>query len=220
MAETKETKRMKSKDLFTGVFQQDIDNISKTWENFDKAAFEAAVRTIGKAKHIYIVALRESFILGEYLRMSLNRIFPDVKLISSTCSSEIPEQLLHLTDKDVVIGISFPNYSKLTLEAMEFANQRNAQIITLTDDEHGPVTMYSSCNLYAGSAFSTVAASLTAAMSYINALIAALYMKHEKTALQNMETLNTFWEEYSSDGPDEMNPLSDTIEYDNPELRS
>lgn len=219
MTDSNRRQKRDSKELFTEILQQEVDNISGTWDIFDKQAFDAAIRTIGKARHIVIVALRESQILGEYLRRNLNLLFSDVILVSTSCSGEIPEQLLHVTDKDCVIGISFPNYSKLTLKAMEFANRRNAQIITLTDHEHCPITIYSSCNLIARSQMSSVSFSLTAAMSYIDALIAALYIRHSGKAKENIEILNAFHEEFSEDDADEMNPPADRIEYEQLELK-
>ena len=74
---------------------------------------------------------------------------------TGTDLSEIYEQMLHVGPKDVVIGISFPRYSMRILKALEFANSRSASVITLTDTEHSPINLYSSCNLLAKSSSAT-----------------------------------------------------------------
>ena len=62
----------------------------------------------------------------------------------------------------MIIGISFPRYSMRTLKAMEFANNRNAKVITLTDSVHSPMNLYSSCNLIAKSDMASIVDSLVA----------------------------------------------------------
>ena len=55
-----------------------------------------------------------------------------VKLLHTSSSSEIFEQMLQIGQGDVMVGISFPRYSVRVLKALEFANNRNAKVITLT----------------------------------------------------------------------------------------
>ena len=74
-------------------------------------------------------------------------ILDDVRLIQTSSASEIFEQMIRIGDQDAIIGISFPRYSMRTLKAIEFANNRNAKVITLTDSVHSPINLYS-CLLY------------------------------------------------------------------------
>lgn len=95
-------------------------------------------------------------------------------------SSELFEQMIHISKDDVIIGISFPRYSMRTLKALEFANNRNAKVITLTDSIHSPMNLYSSCNLIARSDMASIVDSLVAPLSVINALVVALCMRQTK----------------------------------------
>mgnify|MGYP006336697625 CR=1 FL=1 len=90
---------------------------------------------------------------------------------------------------DVMIGISFPRYSMRTLKALEFASNRKAKVITLTDSVHSPMNLYSSCNLIARSDMASIVDSLVAPLSVINALVVALCMKKQKEVIQTLETL-------------------------------
>ena len=96
----------------------------------------------------------------------------------------------------VIIGISFPRYSMRTLKALEFASNRKAKVITLTDSVHSPMTLYSSCNLIARSDMASIVDSLVAPLSVINALIVAICMKKQKEVVSTLETLEKIWGEY------------------------
>ena len=104
--------------------------------------------------------------------------------------------MMRIGSRDVMIGISFPRYSMRTLKAMEFANNRNAKVITLTDSVHSPMNLYSSCNLIARSNMVSLVDSLAAPLSVINALIVALCMKKNREVSDTLEMLEEIWEEY------------------------
>ena len=83
-----------------------------------------------------------------------------------------------------------------TLKALEFASNRKATVITLTDSVHSPMTLYSSCNLIARSDMASIVDSLVAPLSVINALVVALCMKKQKEVITTLETLEQIWDEY------------------------
>ena len=85
-----------------------------------------------------------------------------VVLLKTTSISETFEQMIRIDGQDAMIGISFPRYSMRTLKAMEFANDRNAKVITVTDSVHSPMNLYSSCNLLARSDMVSIVDSLVA----------------------------------------------------------
>ena len=116
--------------------------------------------------------------------------------IKSTSTSEIFEQMLRIDEEDCIIGISFPRYSMRTLKAMEFANDRSAKVITITDSVHSPMNLYSSYNLLARSDMVSIVASLVAPLSVINALVVALCMKSPEQVRKNLEQLENAWNNY------------------------
>ena len=76
----------------------------------------------------------------------------------------------------------------------EFANNRNAKVITLTDSIHSPINLYSSCNLIARSDMASIVDSLVAPLSVINALVVALCMKKQDEVIATLETLEEIWD--------------------------
>ena len=210
--------RVPQSDILDTVLRADIEKIKLTMENIDHNAFELAVETILEAKSIYIVGIRSCAPLASFLGFYFNLLFDNVHLMHTNSSSELFEQMIHISKDDVIIGISFPRYSMRTLKALEFANNRNAKVITLTDSIHSPMNLYSSCNLIARSDMASIVDSLVAPLSVINALVVALCMRKQREVTATLEDLEKIWDEYQVYNNDEIN-LADgkEIEIRNPD---
>lgn len=203
--------RISQSHILETVLQSDQEKIKDTLEHIDEHAFELAVDTIIKAKHIYIVGIRSCAPLAAFMAFYFNLMFENVTLLQTNNSNELFEQMVRISKDDVIIGISFPRYSMRTLKAMEFANNRNAKVITLTDSVHSPMNLYSSCNLIARSDMASIVDSLVAPLSVINALIVALCMKKQGEVAKTLETLEDIWNEYQVYENDEINYIDDKI---------
>ena len=182
-----------------------------TMEHIDHSAFELAVNTLLEARTIYIIGIRSCAPLASFLSFYLNLILDDVRLIQTNSASEIFEQMIRIGEQDAIIGISFPRYSMRTLKAMEFANNRNAKVITLTDSVHSPINLYSSCNLIARSDMASIVDSLVAPLSVVNALVVALCMRRQKEVVDTLESMEKIWDEYQVYSSDELNHVEPAV---------
>ena len=192
-------------EILIDVLQADMEKIADTVEQVDHSAFEAAVDAIIQAKTVYVVGLRTCEPLADFLSFYLNMIRGNVVVLRTTSASEMFEQMIRIDENDVLIGISFPRYSMRTLKAMEFANDRNAKVIAITDSVHSPMNLYSSCNLFARSDMVSIVDSLVAPLSLINALVVALCMKCPDEVKQNLANLEHAWNNYQVYLNDEIN---------------
>lgn len=205
--------RITQSEILESVLHSDIDKIKMTLANIDQNAFEMAVDTILNARKIYIIGIRSCAPLAEFLKFYLNLICENVITVNANGSSEIFEQLIRINEEDVIIGISFPRYSMRTLKALEFASNRKAKVITLTDSIHSPINLYSSCNLIARSDMVSIVDSLVAPLSVINALVVALCMKKQEEVITTLETLEEIWDEYQVYSSDELNLVEDKVAF-------
>ena len=203
--------RIQESNVLQTVLSADAEKIKETIENIDEAAFRSAVDTILQARKIYIVGIRSCAPLASFLAFYLNQMFEDVILLHTNSASELFEQMVYMDEKDVIIGISFPRYSMRTLKALEFANNRNAKVITLTDSVHSPMNLHSSCNLIAKSDMASIVDSLVAPLSVINALIVSLCMRKQDEVASTLEMLEHIWDEYQVYDNDEIEPIDDSI---------
>ncbi len=204
--------RISRGEILTSVLQSDIDKIKQTMQSIDHENFDMAVDTILNARKIYIIGIRSCAPLANFLAFYLNMIRDNVIPVSTNSASEIFEQLIRIGEEDVIIGISFPRYSMRTLKALEFASNRKAKVITLTDSVHSPMTIYSSCNLIARSDMASIVDSLVAPLSVINALVVALCMKRQDEVVETLESMEEIWDEYQVYSKDELDMVKDKVE--------
>ncbi len=197
-------------EVLEQVLKRDMENIRYTIEHVDCDAFEAAVELLLSARKVYIIGIRNSAPLAACMESSLKLMLDEVILLSSDNSSNLFEDMLRMNEEDCIVGISFPRYSIRTLKAMEFANSRNCRVITITDSRTSPMNLYSSCNLVAKSEMTSVAESLTAPLSIINALVTALMAKRKKNLVNRLEMLEDICNEYAVSGNDELNWVDDS----------
>jgi DNA-binding MurR/RpiR family transcriptional regulator len=203
--------RISQSKILETILQGDADRVKTTLEKIDHNAFDIAVSTILEAENIYVVGIRSCAPLASFLSFYLNLMFDNVHQLTTNSSSELFEQMVRISAKDVIIGISFPRYSLRTLKALEFASSRNAKVITLTDSVHSPMNLYSSCNLIADSDMASIVDSLVAPLSVINSLIVALCMKKQKEVAGNLTMLEDIWESYQVYEGDEINYIDDSV---------
>ncbi|MGL5260040.1 MAG: MurR/RpiR family transcriptional regulator [Lachnospiraceae bacterium] len=192
-------------EILTSVLRGDIEKINDTIENLDVESFNMAVDTIIEAKTIYIMGLRSCEPLANFLSFYLGMIRGNIVLIRTTSVTEIFEQMIRMNEEDVIIGISFPRYSMRTLKAMEFASDRNAKVIAITDSIHSPMKLYSACNLFAKSEMVSIVDSLVAPLSLINALVVALCLKMPDEVRKSLGVLEETWNNYQVYLNDEIN---------------
>ena len=203
--------RISRSKVLESVLKSDMERLKETLQKIDEHVFELAAETILSARRIYVIGIRSCAPLAQFLAFYLNYIFDNVILLHTNSSSELFEQMVRISREDVIIGISFPRYSLRTLKALEFANNRSAKVITLTDSVHSPMNLYSSCNLIAESDMSSIADSLVAPLSVINALIVALCMRRQEEVAKMLETLEQVWDEYQVYENDEIDYIDDKL---------
>ncbi len=181
-------------DPVEGVLTQDIDKIRRTLEAVDRESFENAVNTIVDARRIYIQGAMSSGILASFMHYYLRLIFDKVTLIGSVATSEIYQQMIHIGEGDVFIGMSFPRYAKSTLNACKFAHESGSQIIAITDSDNSPLAQYAHTTLCAYSDMVSFVDSLVAPLSLLNALIVAVSNRNRCRVEQTFRKLETLWD--------------------------
>ncbi|WMM26499.1 MurR/RpiR family transcriptional regulator [Tissierella sp. MB52-C2] len=178
------------------VMEKDTANIEKTINEIEYGAFQEATDLILQAENVYILGLRSSSFLAGYLGFYLNFLIKRVAVITSG-PNDVFEQLLKADSKDVIIGISYPRYSKRTLEALEFCKDKECKIISITDSLLSPASKYADIALIASSDMLSFVDSLVAPMSLINALIVTIGMEKRDDIQSSFEDLESIWKRFN-----------------------
>ena len=177
------------------VLKADMENIKTTLENINYETFDDIVNSLFKARKIYIIGLRDSSSLAEFLGFYLNLILDNVKVVAYGVS-DIFEQMLNVDEQDIVIGIGFPRYTMRTIEALDFAKSKNANIVVITDSLLSPLAEKADYTLIAQSNMTSFVDSLVAPLSVINALIIAVGLREKEKISSTFSTLEDIWKEY------------------------
>lgn len=178
-----------------GVLKADMENIRATLEKINHKTFEEVVNHIFKAKKIYIVGLRSSSALAEFLGFYLNLILDNVHVVNSGIS-DIFEQMIKLHEDDLVIGIGFPRYAMKTINVLSFAKDRKATVVAITDSLLSPLASKADYTLIAQSNMVSFVDSIVAPMSIINALIVSVGIREKDTITGTFNKLEDIWKEY------------------------
>ena len=182
-------------EALRSVVNQDIANLRDSLNSIDDKEFDRAVNSILKARKIYIMGIRASAPLSEFMHFYMTLLFDDVVLVRSTCTNELFEQIMPIGKGDVMIGISFPRYSARTINSMGYA-KKGATIIAITDKDDTAMTEYADIKLFAKSSMASFVDSLTAPLSLINALLVSLGMHRKEHIQSSLESLETLWSQY------------------------
>ena len=188
--------RLGDQDLLSMVLQSDIEKIRMTLDELDRNSFEKAVEAIVNARKIYIIGVRSSAAIATFMSFYFNLIFDNVVEVTANAASEVFENLLRVGEGDVVIGISFPRYSSRAVQAMNFARDRGATTIAITDSEASPLAASAHYTLKARSDMASFVDSLVAPLSLVNALLVAVSQKKNDDLANTFQTLERIWDEY------------------------
>ena len=189
-------------DLFSGqnvlsaVVQSDIEKLRLMASRADRNEFEQVVDKLMSARHIYILGVRSSSFVAGYLHFYLHLLFENVTLVQTNTAGEIFEQLFRIGPGDVLIAISFPRYSQITVNTVKFAQDRGAGIIAVTDNELSPVCQMADAALLAPCEMLSFVDSMVAPLSLINALLIAVGARLGTDASRTFAELEDIWNAY------------------------
>lgn len=181
--------------ILNNVLKADIENIKETINEINKDDFRRVVSDIINATKIYIIGSRSSIVIAEYLGFYLNLIRQNVSVVKAGVS-DVFEQILRVSENDLVIGIGFPRYSKRTLDVLKYAKSQNAKIVTITDSLISPLTSVADEILIAKSNMASFVDSLVAPLSLVNALVVAVGLREKEKIADTFEKLESIWDEY------------------------
>ncbi len=189
--------RMGEAELLDSILLNDAEKIKSTLDTLDRAEFEKAVGLILGARNIYIMGMRSSAVLAEFVNYYFGLLFDNVRLIRPAGGSEIFEHLMKIRSDDVLIAISFPRYTTGIVNAVEYAASTGAKVVAITDSLSSPIVPHAAASLVAKSDMASFVDSLVAPMSLINALIAYIGKKKHSEVTETLGRLETVWKEYN-----------------------
>lgn len=181
-------------DVLMKVLQTDVHNIEETLKQVPLQEFRQFVRSIDSAERIIIVGLRGAYSLAIFMGIALEFLQKNVWVIQPGIG-DMWDRLLGLKKGDVVIGISFPRYTKQTVEVLRFAKERGNNTLAITDSLISPLAQYADHVLTARYQMDSFVESFTAPLSLINAIVTTLGIFSQNTTMKSLKELEEVWKE-------------------------
>ena len=162
------SKRYQEKGVLKSILYTDSERLRDTIQSgVDEEEFDRSVMLINDARRLYILGARSAAYLAGLMGYYFKMMFDNVIIVDANSTSETLEQIYDISDKDVMMGITFPRYSKRTICALQYAKNHGAKTIALTDNMQSPIVEYADCKLIAKSDVMTIVDSLVCPLSVL-----------------------------------------------------
>ena len=177
------SKRYQEKGVLKSILYTDAERLRDTIQSgVDEKEFNRSVMLINDARRLYILGARSA----AYLAI----------IVDANSTSETLEQIYDISENDVMMGITFPRYSKRTICALQYAKNHGAKTIALTDNMQSPIVEYADCKLIAKSDVMTIVDSLVCPLSIVNAMVTAIALLRKEDVEKRLMALEELWNEY------------------------
>jgi DNA-binding MurR/RpiR family transcriptional regulator len=180
-------------DILLKIMQEDIRNLSHTLRDLPSETFRQAVKAIAGAGRIYVVGLRGAHAPALVLALYLRFLKKDVQLLTPG-TGDIWNNIFGVGPRDLVVGISFPRYTRLTVEILAYARQQGAGIGAITDSPLSPLAEFADWVLPVYSRLDSFIESFTAAVSLVNALLTAVSIQNLDKTIQSLREREELWQ--------------------------
>lgn len=182
-------KKRTQNETLAKVVEIEMQNISDTLEHFDRVVFEDVVAMLLRAKNIFTMGTGISSLLSQILAYELGQVAMNARSISSG-PTRFVELLALATKGDVVVGFSFPPYSRETIEAAAFARKQGASVVAFTDTLTSPITFHAKRVFVVRSKNMLYTNSTSAILIMMNAVVTELALKNRKSIAPIIETIS------------------------------
>ncbi len=179
-------------DVLANVLLRDVANLRSTLRDIDPAVFAGAVDSLDNADRIFVIGLRSVNCLAVFLVSALRFLSRRVVHLSPG-TGEMWEQIRDIDSNDVVVGFSFPRYTKTTVEVVQYAGERGAGIVAVTDSDLSPLAASAQWTLAVPFEVDSFMESFTAGLSLINALVTAIAFKSRSMTIETLREMEGSW---------------------------
>lgn len=186
------------KEKSSDPFREVIDNemaVLKKLVDIDRVALGRVVDELVACDRVVVVGFRASYALAYWFSWVLGLLRSSVELISS--NGDVYEKILTLTDQSVLFAVSFPRYTKETVQIAQMAKDRGVKVISVTDRFLSPVGRISDLTLTTSANELLGIYSSSSVMSLLNLIVTGVFQRDELNIRSRLEDLEKF---YSKNG--------------------
>jgi len=174
------------RSLLQELRQQEISNIEQSLSAENLDVIDAAADTICRSRRVYVLGLRGAY-SPAFLFHYACQLFRDNGQLLDTTAGMFADQLRGIGENDALLAISFPPYTQLTIDAVDYAAEAGAKIIAVTDSVVSPAAAAASHTIVTANRSPSFYHSFTGALAVVQALITVLAIKTGDGAVNIVE---------------------------------
>lgn len=184
-----ESNLKKMDNIFANVLAKDIEIINNIMNTNKEEDLWKVVNTIIDAERVVVLGYRGSFGPSYWFWFMLNLMLGNVNFHPST--RDVAEEMINLSEKSVVVAVSFPRYTIETEKFTRHAKGNGAKIIAITDDQLSPVGRLSDVTLITEANTMSGMDALAPVSSLLNLIIAGISSKQKDSITKRLKLLDT-----------------------------
>ena len=162
--------------LFEDLRAQELQNVQQSLSDEQYPILVDAVETLWSSRRIYVLGLRGSY-APAFLFHYAFQLFRDRCHLLETSAGIFADQLRGIGEQDSMLVISFPPYTQLTIDAVEYAVESDVKIVAITDSVISPAAHAAAHTIITQNNSASFYHSYTAVLAVCQALIALLVAK-------------------------------------------
>jgi DNA-binding MurR/RpiR family transcriptional regulator len=172
--------------LFADLRAQEVSNIENSLSDENYPIMVAAAQTMHDSRKVYVLGLRGAH-APAFLFHYAYQLFRDNSQLLDSSAGIFADQLRGIGPEDSLLVVSFPPYTQLTIDAVEYAAEAGAKIVAVTDSIVSPAASAAVHTIVTKNQSPSFYHSFTGALAVMQALITMLVTKAGGDAVKIVE---------------------------------
>ncbi|MFD1426742.1 DNA-binding MurR/RpiR family transcriptional regulator [Kroppenstedtia sanguinis] len=184
------------KKVYADIIKKDIAILQETIKQLQVEDLEKATEFIGNAEKVLVVGHHTAYAAAYWFAATLGLMLPSIQLVDQ---KNAYQELLRVTDKTVIVAISFPRYRKDTYTITSKAKTGGCKVIAITDSELAPISRLADVSLLTKTNRDESGYNgISPVISLLNVLIVGVRQKKQKEISKRLLKLESFYEQDDS----------------------
>ena len=191
--------RRTAKGLSDEILLAELDNLSRTFENFTDQMLDDAATALISADRMHVIGLRKCAGIASFFHYATRVFFPKAQQIMGSAGL-FSEELMKIEKGDILVSIAFDPYTRETVEAVRYATSIGAKNIAITDSPVSPLARNADFLFVVANHSPSFYRSLSGALVTLQALVATIVTQLGEPAIaaleqsdQKLRHANTYW---------------------------
>jgi DNA-binding MurR/RpiR family transcriptional regulator len=155
---------------FERVVAHEMENLAKLSRSIKKADFDKCIKLMAKAKRIFVVGCMGSASLAYYFGYMLSKILPGVVTLNGSGGLQ-STMVAGFNSDSLVFLLAFPRYPRATVEIGEWALQKGARIVAITDSHASPIVPLAAISFLIPVGIASFVDAYAAPVTFLNTLV-------------------------------------------------